>query len=608
MNWLLVATAAQIIIGSSAVIDKALLRRRSIEPWSYAFWFGMLGLFAVLLLPFGYQPTAPSIVLLAIFSGVLFLGASFLTFFALEYLEASETLPLIGALSPVFTLAFSRFWLGTNLGLLDGLGFSFLVASGFLLFLAEAKPALRRRLLLVIAASVLIAGSYVTSKLVFNETSFITGFFWMKMGGVAAALGFLAAPAVRRRIQAASSRAKTSQRVFYFANRGYAAVGSLLTSFAIFLAEPALVDATQNLRYLVVFLLAWVLLRERFRGRALWLKLTAAAAIVIGLLWLALGQYARSLPPVSPDRPIVWGITFSSKFSRELGLDPATTFDAILAELKPEKIRLVAYWSDLEPEPRRYDFSDLDWQLDKARLAGAEVTLVAGLKVPRWPECHVPEWAQGLETEERELTLRTYLSELIPRYRDRSEIVMWQVENEPYLPFGKCHDRGKNFLEQEIALVKSLVSIRPVLTTDGGEFGLWAKAARHGDVFGTTMYRKVYPRFIGPLFGVVEYPIAPSYFRVKERVVKWWNKTPNQRFIVSELQGEPWFPTSLAATPYETQVAEFSPAYFRDTITYAKAAGFDEYYLWGAEWWYYMKEKHGDNRYWDLTKIVFAPR
>ena len=77
---------------------------------------------------------------------------------------------------------------------------------------------------------------------------------------------------------------------------------------------------------------------------------------------------------------------------------------------------------------------------------------------------------------------------------------------------------------------------------------------------------------------------------------------------MSELQGEPWFPTSLARTPYEAQLREFSPEYFRDTIDFAKAAGFDEYYLWGAEWWLWMKEKHGDSRYWDLAKTVLAPR
>ena len=43
---------------------------------------------------------------------------------------------------------------------------------------------------------------------------------------------------------------------------------------------------------------------------------------------------------------------------------------------------------------------------------------------------------------------------------------------------------------------------------------------------------------------------------------------------------------------------------FNENIEYAKKTGFDEMYLWGVEWWYWMKQK-GDNSYWNRVKELF---
>lgn len=601
MNWLVVAIVAQVIIGSSAVFDKLLLKKRSIEPWAYTFWFGMLGLFAVVLLPFGYQSTALPVIFLALVGGAFFIASAFLYFRTLEEIEASEALPLLGTLSPIATLAFSALWLGTSLGALDFIGFGFLIASGFFLFLAERKEIDARHLLAIALAGVFLAASHVLSKAVFNETSFITGFFWIKIGGALAVLLPLAWPKLRRAI-AVSEHTSARNKVWYFANRGYAAVGSLLVSFAVALSAPPLVDASQNVRYLIIFVLGWLVLREQFRGKALLGKIIAAFLITIGLAALALGEYARSLPPVPAERPIQWRVTFSNKFSRELGLDWQENFRAILDELRPQTLRLIAYWDEVEPNAGEFNFSDLDWQIAEAEKRHIPIILAIGLKLPRWPECHAPVWARGLAAEEQEREVQRYIAEVVERYRERPGIVMWQVENEPFLLFGSCPMRGGDFVEQEIAVVRSLDYRRPILVTDGGEFGLWFRASRLGDVFGTTMYRKAYPRVIGPIFGVIEYPFTPSYFRVKERFTRWVNARPDQQFIVVELQGEPWEPRSLANVPPQELVASFSPDYFRETIEYAKATGFEEYHFWGAEWWWWMKEKHGEPRYWDIAR------
>lgn len=604
MSWFPVAIIAQIILGTSAVFDKMLLKRSIFNPAAYTFWLGVLGLFAVFLLPFGVFGLPAMAIGVALIAGALFLLAMLFLFLSLHRTEASKSLLLIGGITPITTLLIGSFFPDGSLAPADIIGFVFLVLGGFALFLSDKKEIRGNVALLACASAVCFGLSNTLTKQVFLQSSFAAGFFWVKIGGVLFVLSFLLLPALRRSIFSAIHRDNTQHHAFYVFNRGYAAVGSVLINVAIFLAHPALVEATQSIKYAVIFIASWFLLSEHFKGRVLAGKLIAIALIGGGFLWLAGADIARNIP-VDRDRPIVWGATFSQKFSRELGLDWKESFTVFMNELKPGAVRLVAYWDDIEREQGVFDFSETDWLVEIAAQSDVRVVFALGMKAPRWPECHIPSWAKTLDTEKREEALRAYMEQVVARYSAKSVIAMWQVENEPYLAFGDCPERGVRFLEQEVALVKSLDPARSILTTDGGEFGLWYKAAENGDAFGTTMYRKVYPKVIGPRFGVVEYPLAPSFFRFKEKVVRRILSDWEKPFMVIELQAEPWGPKHISQfTDAETDEI-FSPEYLTETIEYAKETGFDEYYLWGAEWWYW-KKKQGDERYWEIAKDLFS--
>ena len=603
MSWFPIAIIAQIILGASAVFDKMLLKRSIFNPAAYTFWLGVLGAFAVVLIPFGVFGLPAMTIGVALIAGALFLLAMLFLFLSLHKTEASKSLLLIGGITPVTTLLIGSFFPDGSLTPADVIGFVFLVLGGFALFLSDKKE-IRGSVALLACASALCFGlSNTLTKQVFLESSFVAGFFWVKIGGVLFVLLFLLLPTLRRTIFSAIHRDNTQHHTLYVINRGVAAAGSVLVNIAIFLAHPALVEATQSIKYAVIFIASWFLLNEHFKGRVLAGKFIAITLIGFGFVWLAGADFARNIP-VPSDRPIVWGATFSQKFSRELGLDWKENFTAFIDELRPRAVRLVAYWDDIEKERGSFDFSETDWLLEKVSGSEARVVFTLGMKAPRWPACRIPQWAKELDTEKREEALRTYLSAVIERYRGNPAIKMWQVENEPYLAFGDCPERGPQFLEQEVALVKSLDPAHSILTTDGGEFGLWYKAARNGDVFGTTMYRKVYPKVIGPKFGVVEYPLAPSFFRFKEKVVRRILGDWEKPFIVIELQAEPWGPKHISALTNDEQDEIFSPTYFKETIKYAKETGFDAYYLWGSEWWYW-KKLQGDERYWNITKELF---
>jgi len=575
---------AQIVLGTSAVFDKFLLRRKFFDPLVYTFWLGLLGIFALIVLPFGFGLLSLNTIAIAIIAGALFVLAMLFLFYALDYSEASATLPVIGGFSPVFTLIIGYFLMGSFLGFGELPAFFFLVLGGVVLFFVEKKE-LRFLSFIFITASALSFGlSNVLSKIVFQAEPFIPGFVWIKIGGVIFVLFLLLRKSFRQRIFSSSRQAKTKYHFLYFANRAYAGAGSILVYFAISLAHPAIVDATQSLKYIVIFFCARLLLKERFKGKILAGKIIATIFIAFGILWLGLVNYSRNIP-INPVQNIEWGVTFSAKFSRQLGLNWQKSFEAIINELKPDKIRLVAYWDEIEKEKNNYNFSDLDWQLKKAEGSNIKTILAVGMKVPRWPECHIPDWAKSISIDEREKELWEYLREVVKRYQKYPILEAWQVENEPFLPFGQCPERGKNFLSDEVSLVKLLDKNHPIIVTDGGEFGLWYKAAKSSDIFGTTMYRRVHNDF----FGQIDYHLPPGYFILKEKIIRFLINDYGKKFIVIELAAEPWMQKQIYETPISEQFKFFDYNFFKDTVSYAKETNFGEYYFWGAEWWYYLK-------------------
>lgn len=294
------------------------------------------------------------------------------------------------------------------------------------------------------------------------------------------------------------------------------------------------------------------------------------------------------------------GVTFSYIYAEQIGLDWKDAYLAMLDDLKIKHVRLPVYWDRVEKEEGVYDFSQVDWQLTEAQKRGVEIILVVGQKVPRWPECYVPKWVgedpSNLPAERLKEKLLTFDEVVINRYRNNHpEIVNWQIENEPFLDFGICSKVDVNLVDAEIAKVKALDS-RPIIVTDSGELSLWLMAASRADVFGTTMYREVYSKEMGHW----RYPIGPNFFKVKQLLIELFANQDNA--IVIELQGEPWVAGWTIDAPVEVQLASMNADILKDNIEFAKKTGMKEIYVWGVEWWYYMKTKQNNSTLWETAK------
>jgi hypothetical protein len=297
---------------------------------------------------------------------------------------------------------------------------------------------------------------------------------------------------------------------------------------------------------------------------------------------------------------ITWGVNFSQKHAQNLGLNWKETYSALLDDLGVKNIKLAAYWDLIEKEEGKYGFEDLDWQINKAEEKDAKIILVIGMKTPRWPECHIPDWAKKLEKPEQQEKILNLIEKIVLRYRDSSSIKMWQVENEPFFPFGECPWVDPDFLKKEIDLVKSLDSqSRPVVISDSGEGSFWFSAARLGDIVGTTMYRRVWVKEIGKYF---DYPLTPAFYYRKAQIIK---KLFKKEVICVELQAEPWGPKLLYDSPVEEQIKTMNLEQFKKNIEFAEKTGLKEFYFWGTEWWYWMKEKQNQPDIWNEAKKLF---
>ncbi len=295
-----------------------------------------------------------------------------------------------------------------------------------------------------------------------------------------------------------------------------------------------------------------------------------------------------------------YGVTFSAKYARELKLDPKESLEQIIKDLNIKKIRLVAYWDDIEGEQGSLNFQDLDWQIEMAEKYNVEVILAIGKRVPRWPECHIPYWALQLDQEKQKESILKFITEVVNRYKDKEVVKIWQVENEPFLTgYAKqyCGQLNEEFLDKEIALVKSLDIDTPVLMTDSGELGLWADAYSRGDQFGSTFYVYVANNF----FEDVRSFMSHNSYRYKMAIMKLlFGEKPT---YLIEISIEPWLTKPIINTSFKEQLHKMNIERAEIILDIASQTGFSEQYLWGAEWWYYLKI-NGYPELWNYIKSI----
>ncbi|MEX0651840.1 MAG: cellulase family glycosylhydrolase [Candidatus Paceibacterota bacterium] len=329
-----------------------------------------------------------------------------------------------------------------------------------------------------------------------------------------------------------------------------------------------------------------------------WVKISLYIITVCFFVWGVLFLLSIKEAP----QKITYGVSFNTLYAEELHLDWKETYIAILDELGVRQLRLSAHWPMVEPERDALNFSELDFQIAEAEKRGADIILGVGRRLPRWPECHIPTWAGSLTWDEQKVEIREMITEVVNRYKSSEVVTYWQVENEPFLGVfaqEECGVLDKDFLKEEIDLVRELDPTRAILVTDSGNLGLWAGAYTSGDVFGTSVYVYFWNPEIGPFKSI----LPPAYYRIKDNVMGLL--FGRKESLLIELSAEPWLLQPVVDTPIEVQLERMNIEKFEEIITFAQETRFNTQYLWGAEWWYWLKER-GDDSFWLRAQELYA--
>ncbi len=276
------------MIGLSLIWDKVLLERpetRNIV--NYIFWLGAMSILGLCLIPFGFHWPGARIFWIAFGAGAVQLIANFFYYDALKQGEASQALAIMGGFSPLFTYLIALALLKEPLGGASIAGFAFMVAGGFLMFLAE-----KHRLLgVTLMAAATFGLSSVMQKVAFDATNFVSGYVGFTLGTFACAMFLLIRKSWREQIFRTSEKASTRSKELYFLNRFVNGVGSFLIFVAISRASPAIVEAISGLRYAIIFVGVYILskyhpdwLHELYEGWPLVAKSAATALVIAGLV------------------------------------------------------------------------------------------------------------------------------------------------------------------------------------------------------------------------------------------------------------------------------------------------------------------------------------
>jgi len=320
--------------------------------------------------------------------------------------------------------------------------------------------------------------------------------------------------------------------------------------------------------------------------------------LIAGLTIIWLSQSYGAGQPTD----ISWGVSFSKPQAEYLGVDWQENYLALLTDMEVRKLRLMSYWNRIEPSNDKYDFTDLDWQINQAAEHGASVSLAIGYRQPRWPECHLPAWVDASD-EAFESNLVDYLETVANRYADHPALDSWQLENEiSNRHFGDCDglEFDKSRLEREIAVLKNTTPDTPVYNSTGNQSGVPLRQSAN-DGFAFSIYDNAYFGAFGRDWKWDFWYLPPLWQSARARAIELIHDKP---VFVHELQFEPWGPTDLANLSRTEQNDSMSPQIMREIVNYTEKTGFDTVYLWGSEWWYQQKQQ-GNNQPWDVASSVF---
>ncbi len=271
MAWILLATSAQFLNAIVAIVDKYLVTDEKAipRPFVYAFYSCLVAGFWLVIYVIGFIPglgdigfpqfsnvKVPTIqvVGMSFFAAYTFFMALVSMYDALKHTDASDAIPVIGAVSAISTFGLSFLLLGVRLeshyiwGIL-------LLAIGTLLVSQvrfTASVALH-----TVHSGLFFALHYIAMKGLFDETNFDDGFFWSRVFFVLFALSMLLVPTYLEKIKEQTGRTSAKTGGLVLMNKVFAGVAAFMILKATDMGDVAVVQALDGLKFVFILIISF---------------------------------------------------------------------------------------------------------------------------------------------------------------------------------------------------------------------------------------------------------------------------------------------------------------------------------------------------------------
>jgi uncharacterized membrane protein len=270
MSWILLATFGQFLNAVVAILDKYIVSDKHAmpRPFVYAFYTCILTGAWVLVYVLGFLPlpdawqvptyenvTHPTLIVVALSllaAYTLFLALVSM-YDALKHSDASDVLPVIGAVSALASFGLSYYFLDGRLSQNYIIGV-FLLAAGTFLVSRSRFPL--KIALISLHSGIFFALHYITMKGLFNETTFDNGFFWSRIALVFFAISLLMVPAYFEKIREQTGHTTKRAGLLVFGTKMIAGVAAFLILKATDWGDVAVVQALDGLKYVFIILLS----------------------------------------------------------------------------------------------------------------------------------------------------------------------------------------------------------------------------------------------------------------------------------------------------------------------------------------------------------------
>jgi len=299
MLWLLITILAYFFLAISFFGDKFLLTGGIPNPKVYSFYVGILSIFVIIFIPFGFFLPLLSQIFLSFFTGMIFIIGLYLYYSLVREFEVSRIVPAIGGVIPILTFLFMYIFSRgeTTFSLKEAFIFILLIFGSVLMVIDKSKNIFGKSFIFSLGAAFYFALYFVLAKFLYDSLTFINGFIWIRFGGFLAALFFLFFKEVRLKIFTKPQGLKLKTTGIFIGNQIVGSSGAVLQNWAIALAPlvyVAFVNSLQGIQYVFLLIFTMLLslkfpkiLKEEISKGIIFQKIVAILLIGGGLVLLA---------------------------------------------------------------------------------------------------------------------------------------------------------------------------------------------------------------------------------------------------------------------------------------------------------------------------------